>query len=184
MHMLQFAVVSIPLASIMAGHTLDFYQDTRTRPILVYECYRTGVTAEPQDAVNFTSLFDCTVASGDQKCEAVTWTAESGSPESYQKNILEYDYDEASDSLVVSSSDFTERISMPIRPHNGMAYYFKMTITTDEDREVYKLYDVESTCGNAALLLSQLDLEGRGNFVFSRAVVEPTQSCKRSLKCA
>ncbi|KAL1475641.1 hypothetical protein MTO96_037144 [Rhipicephalus appendiculatus] len=184
MHLLQSAVVSTLLASLMATRTSDFYQDTRARPILLYECYRTGVTAEPEDAVNFTVLFDCTLESGDQKCEAVTWTAKTGSPESYQKSILQYYYDEASDSLLASTNDFTESLNMPIKPLNGMAYYFKLTLTSEEDREVYKLYDVESTCGNAAQLLSQLDIEGHGNFVFSRAVVEPTHRCKRSLKCA
>ncbi|KAH6940684.1 hypothetical protein HPB50_004872 [Hyalomma asiaticum] len=159
-------------------------QDTRVRPILLYECYRTGVTAEPDAAVNFTALFDCTMAEGDQKCQAITWTAESGHPQSYERNVLEYTYDEASESLLLSSSDFSERINLPITPYNGLAYYFTMTITSDEDREVYKLYDVESGCGNAAQLLSQLDLEVNGNLVFSRAVVEPTQPCKRSLKCA
>ncbi|KAL1474682.1 hypothetical protein MTO96_037811, partial [Rhipicephalus appendiculatus] len=104
MHLLQSAVVSTLLASLMATRTSDFYQDTRARPILLYECYRTGVTAEPEDAVNFTVLFDCTLESGDQKCEAVTWTAKTGSPESYQKSILQYYYDEASDSLLASSN--------------------------------------------------------------------------------
>ncbi|XP_049514298.1 LOW QUALITY PROTEIN: FGGY carbohydrate kinase domain-containing protein-like [Dermacentor silvarum] len=57
-------------------------------------------------------------------------------------------------------------------------------VTTEDDSEVYKLYDVESGCGNAAALLRQLDLDEQGEFVFSRAVAEPTKSCTRFLMCA
>ncbi|XP_065282219.2 uncharacterized protein [Dermacentor albipictus] len=159
-------------------------QDTRARPVLLYECYRTGVTLEPEGTVNFTVLFDCTVATRAQQCDAIKWTAEGGHPGSYQKSTMAYSYDEASDSVVVSSQGVSELFKLPIGPYNGLAYYFAITITTEDDHEVYKLYDAESGCGNAAELLNQLDLDGRGEFVFSRDVAQPTKSCRRSLMCA
>ncbi|XP_072141694.1 uncharacterized protein [Dermacentor andersoni] len=80
----------------LAGHLSEHYrprtderpyrcEDTRARPVLLYECYRTGITLEPEGTVNFTVLFDCTVATGAQQCDAIKWTAESGHPDSYQK---------------------------------------------------------------------------------------------------
>ncbi|XP_070381325.1 uncharacterized protein [Dermacentor albipictus] len=99
-------------------------QDTRARPVLLYECYRTGVTLEPEGTVNFTVLFDCTVATRAQQCDAIKWTAEGGHPGSYQKSTMAYSYDEASDSVVVSSQGVSELFKLPIGPYNGLAYYF------------------------------------------------------------
>ncbi|KAK8766778.1 uncharacterized protein LOC144104986 [Amblyomma americanum] len=173
------------LCAVAAGddHTFDFYQESQYTPVLTYECYRTGVTLEPENAVNFTILWDGTEA-GNDKAVATTWYALNGTMDQYTTGAFDYEYDEETSSIQIKSSDVEEHFLELIKPLNGLCYYLKLTITSQNNRVVYKLYDVDSACGNAAATLRLVDPQRKKRFIFSRDVPEPVYPCRKVQFCA
>ncbi|XP_049512240.1 uncharacterized protein LOC125940281 [Dermacentor silvarum] len=163
--------------------TLKFFQDSQYTPILTYECYRTGVTIEPEGTVNFTILWDGTLPSNDGG-EATTWYAINGTEDQYTTGTFSYEYDSASSTIKITNPDIEEHLHQLREAYNGLAYYWKLTITSDNDRVVYKVYDVDSRCGNAAALLRNMDRKTRQGFIFSRDVREPRRTCRKQSLCA
>nr|XP_037272511.1 uncharacterized protein LOC119164424 [Rhipicephalus microplus] len=168
MLVLPLIISLIALGTSSADPTLKLFQDTQYMPILLYECYRTGVTIEPENTVNFTILLDATQFLN--KGQANTWYAPDGAQNQYSKGSLVYEYDTASSTIKITSPVLQEQLVQMQDAYNGLAYYWKLTIPSDNNRVVYKLYDVDSRCGNAAALLKKLDKQTKKGFVFSRDV--------------
>ncbi|XP_077521178.1 uncharacterized protein LOC144132558 [Amblyomma americanum] len=164
-------------------YTKDFYEESQYRPVLTYECYRTGVTLEPEGTVNFTILWDGTEP-GNDKAEATMWYSPNGTVDQYASSTFVFEFDEATSTIKINSSDVEEHFIQLIEPYNDLAYYLNITITSQNNRVVYKLYDVDSSCGNAAAVRGVVDPQGAIGFVFSRDVPEPTESCAKDSLCA
>ncbi|XP_075529970.1 uncharacterized protein LOC142563302 [Dermacentor variabilis] len=169
---LALAAVTVMAAagSSAVDPTLKFFQDTQQRPILTYECYRTDVTVEPEGTVNFTIFWDVTQRASNEAGKAYTWYAEKGTESNYTEGTFSYEYDSASSTIKVSNPDIQEQLYQLREAYDDLAYYWKLTITSDNDRVVYKLYDIDSRCGNAAALLSNIERKVRRRMTFSRDV--------------
>ncbi|XP_077508758.1 uncharacterized protein LOC144120229 [Amblyomma americanum] len=125
-------------------------------------CYRTGVTLEAESTVNFTVLWDSTGSLNGDFGNATIWTATRGSPDSTVKGSFVFRFDNAT-----SSFRSTEQ-----------------GIKRQENPVVYKLYDLDPTCGNAAALLSVIDQDRQQGFQFVREIPEPHQVCCKKSLCA
>ncbi|XP_077530066.1 uncharacterized protein LOC144142434 [Haemaphysalis longicornis] len=177
------SLVAMAFGATPSGLSWDLYQDTQYRPILVYECYRTGVTIEPEGTVNFTLLWDRTQNSNG-KGAGTTWMAQKGTPDSYSTGTFDFTYDDQSSSILLQLNDFQEQVAELLSPFNTFAYYFQITITSQDNRVVYKIYDEDSFCGNAAALLKVADPKQTKGFTFVREVPEPTNVCVKTQLCA
>ncbi|XP_077511585.1 uncharacterized protein LOC144121982 [Amblyomma americanum] len=164
--------------------TADFYKSSRERPILFHECYRTGVTLEAESTVNFTVLWDSTGSLNGDFGNATIWTATRGSPDSTVKGSFVFRFDNATSSFRSTEPGLNEQSLSLVQPFNGFAYYFRLSIERQENPVVYKLYDLDPTCGNAAALLSVIDQDRQQGFEFVREIPEPRQVCCKESLCA
>ncbi|KAL1417967.1 hypothetical protein MTO96_005954 [Rhipicephalus appendiculatus] len=153
--------------------------DTQYRPILTYECYRTDVTIEPEGTVNFTILWDGTVPSNETS-QATTWYAPNGTRDQYTSGSFDYEFDIATWTIKVTTPSSEEELYQLQDAYNGLAYYWKLTITSDNNRVVYKIYDVDSRCGNAAALLKTLDRKTKRGGSFDYEFDTATSTIKLS----
>ncbi|XP_040077586.1 uncharacterized protein LOC115311034 [Ixodes scapularis] len=134
--------------------TEEFYNDIETRPILVYQCYANGSSVDPPGTVNFTVLFDGTnsttsVASG------TLWSASKGAPNSYVRGDFQTYYDAARGVGVLTTSTATEDFTL-LRSFKGESLYIKIDVTSKNNTQAYKIYDVDFKCMNAKILLRQV----------------------------
>ncbi|XP_077529141.1 uncharacterized protein LOC144141460 [Haemaphysalis longicornis] len=184
---LKFSIASslatMALGAARVGLTWDLYQDIQYRPIMMYECYRTGVTIEPEGTLNFTVLWDGTDQMNDEGA-GTTWMAKKGKRDIYSTGTFDFMYDDGSSSIFVQSGDIKENIVQLLPTFNDLAYYFEITITSQNNRVVYKIYDEDSSCGNAAVGLGKADPQKTKGFVFAREVPRPTKVCTRNQLCA
>ncbi|XP_077529432.1 uncharacterized protein LOC144141815 [Haemaphysalis longicornis] len=166
----------------LAGPTQDFLKEGHERPILLYECYRTGVALPPADKVNFTFLWDGTQATNN-KGTVKTWIAGNNTPDSYTTGNLKFKYNKPSKSLRIQQQSLKEHDYELIKPFNGLAYYFEIVVISDNDLTLYKIYDTDSSCGNAAVVRYREDPQNQKGFVFTRDVREPTVNCSITSMC-
>ncbi|XP_077565029.1 uncharacterized protein LOC144180573 [Haemaphysalis longicornis] len=118
---------------------------------MTYECYRTGETLEPADTVNYAILWDGTQPQ-DTDVVGTTWSETRGSFDSYRLGNLTTYYDDAEHVGKLTSPTLMENVEIVLPPYEGEAYYMKLTITSDNNRVVYKIYDRSGDCRHATTL--------------------------------
>ncbi|XP_077484617.1 uncharacterized protein LOC144094572 [Amblyomma americanum] len=131
-------------------------------PLMTYECYRTAVTIEPENAVNFAILWDGT-RPRNNKVIGTTWYETRDKFDSYVNGNFTTEYDQNAGVGKLVSSDLQENVEIVLPPYNGEAYYMKLTITSQRNRVVYKIYDTSGLCINAATLLFKTCYDYRDN---------------------
>ncbi|XP_037517841.2 uncharacterized protein LOC119394595 [Rhipicephalus sanguineus] len=119
---------------------------------MTYECYRSGETIEPASAVNFAILWDGTKPR-DKQVLSTTWYETRGKLDSYVTGSFTTVYNNTIGAGSLTSSELREIVEIVLPPYNEAAYYMKLTITSQNNRVVYKIYDTSGTCFNAATLL-------------------------------
>lgn len=179
----QASILAIAFfCSVLADPTEDLLKEGHERPILLYECYRTGLARPPFDKVNFTFLWDGTQARN-TKGTIKTWVARNNTKDSYTTEKFKFKYNKPSKSVRVQQQSLREHDYQLIKPFNGLAYSFQNVIISDGDLTLYKIFDTVSTCGNAAVVRYSMDPQNEKGFVFTRAVQEPTVNCSISALC-
>ncbi|CAN7944720.1 unnamed protein product [Ixodes pacificus] len=134
--------------------TKQFYDDMETRPILTYQCYQSGNSIDSPGSINYTILWDGTDSSTTDAI-GTTWTAVNGTPNSYTRGSLTTHYDAASGVGKLETSTVQEDVIV-LKPFKGEALYLKLVITSKDNLEVYKIYDVDFKCKNAKTLLKSV----------------------------
>ncbi|CAN7979823.1 unnamed protein product [Ixodes pacificus] len=141
-------------ASTPSNPTKQFYDDMEARPILTYQCYHSGNSIDPPGSINYTILWDGTDSSTTDAI-GTTWSAEAGTPNSYTRGSLSTHYDSASGVGKLKTSSVEEDLTV-VEPFVGKALYLKIVLTSPNNAEVYKIYDVDYKCKNAKELLAQV----------------------------
>lgn len=140
--------------------TARFNNEIQTTPILLYQCYRNGTTVEPENAVNYTALFDGT-SPNDTGSTGDVWFAIKGTQNKYTKLPFMARYDSKTDKvvLVAAGSSTEEQISLVADPFNGRAYFVNELY---DGKPASKIYDVDKSCVNAAANLREACPRGCG----------------------
>ncbi|XP_029831793.2 uncharacterized protein LOC115316544 [Ixodes scapularis] len=141
-------------SSTTSGPTKQFYDDMETRPILTYQCYQSGNSIDSPNSINYTILWDGTDSST-TGANGTTWSAVAGTPNSYTMGSLTTHYDAASGVGKLETSTVQEDVTV-LQPFQGNALYLKIVITSKDNLEVYKIYDVDFKCKNAKTLLKRV----------------------------
>ncbi|CAN7942045.1 unnamed protein product [Ixodes hexagonus] len=141
-----------------SSHTL--FQEIQTTPVVLYQCYRNGTTVEPENAVNYTVLFDGTSPDNADSVGDV-WFALNGTENNYTKLTFTATYDSQNDtiSLVPSGSSIPEIFSLLEDPFREKAYFSNELY---EGKPASKIYDAERSCVNAAAYLREVCPKGCG----------------------
>ncbi|XP_040071523.1 uncharacterized protein LOC115311035 [Ixodes scapularis] len=134
--------------------TKQFYEDMETRPILTYQCYHSGNSIDPPGSINYTILWDGTDSSTTNAI-GTTWSAVAGTPNSYTRGSLSTHYDAASGVGKLTTSTVREDLTV-VEPFFGKALYLKIVLTSNNNEEVSKIYDVDYKCKNAKKLLAKV----------------------------
>uniref|UniRef100_V5H437 Putative secreted protein n=1 Tax=Ixodes ricinus TaxID=34613 RepID=V5H437_IXORI len=141
-------------AKTPSNPTKKFYDDMETRPILTYQCYHSGNSIDPPGSINYTILWDGTDSSTTEAI-GTTWSAVAGMPNSYTRGSLSTHYDAASGVGKLTTSTVQEDLTV-VEPFAGKALYLKIVLTSNNNAEVSKIYDVDYKCKNAKKLLAKV----------------------------
>ncbi|XP_077565035.1 uncharacterized protein LOC144180578 [Haemaphysalis longicornis] len=149
---LRAALVLLALTPAEAIWTKGFYDLMQRQAVMTYECYRTGATLEPEDTVNFAILWDGTKPE-DTNAVGTTWSETRGMLDSNRLGNLTTYYDNSEKVGKLTTSTVTENLEVLLPPYEGGAYYVKLTLTSENNRVVYKIYDRSRSCQDATTLL-------------------------------
>ncbi|XP_040077585.1 uncharacterized protein LOC120849439 [Ixodes scapularis] len=141
-------------ASSSSNPTKQFYDDMETRPILTYQCYHSGNSIDPPGSINYTILWDGTDSSTTGAI-GTTWSAVTGTPNSYTLGSLSTHYDASSGLGKLTTSTVQEDFTV-VEPFVGKALYLKIVLTSNSNEEVSRIYDVDYKCKNAKKLLAKV----------------------------
>ncbi|KAL1426564.1 hypothetical protein MTO96_018195 [Rhipicephalus appendiculatus] len=180
-------ITSSLLSTVESSQTKAFYELMQQQPLMTYECYRSGETIEPANAVNFAILWDGTQPKNKQVL-ATTWYETRGQLDSYVTGSFTTVYNNTIRAGVLTSSELQEIVEIVQPPYNEAAYYMKLTITSQNNRVVYKIYDTSATCFNAATLLFKTCYDVRDKCCkcrkSSRQRETPLSKPRRELGCS
>ncbi|KAM7315456.1 uncharacterized protein ISCGN_005239 [Ixodes scapularis] len=153
--MLMMIFCSSLLATCYSSNpTEQFFKDTETRPILLYECYQSGNSMDAPGTSNFTLLYDGTSKISKAR-EGATWSATKGSTESYVVGTLFVLYNEERSFGAMFSFDGDMYFTV-LEPFEGETLYLKIDIMSPSHVILYKIFDEDFECENAKELLKKV----------------------------
>ncbi|KAM7282395.1 uncharacterized protein ISCGN_002545 [Ixodes scapularis] len=153
--MLMMLFCSSLLATCYSSNpTEQFFKDTETRPILLYECYQSGNSIDAPGTSNLTVLYDGTSKITKIR-EGATWSATKGTTESYVVDTLYVHYNEKRSIGVIFSFDGDVYFTV-LEPFESETLYLKIYITSPYHTILYKIFDEDFECENAKELLKKV----------------------------
>ncbi|XP_077484616.1 uncharacterized protein LOC144094571 [Amblyomma americanum] len=150
--LLRAAFTVLAFSAVEASYTKAFYERTQRQPLMTYLCYRSGVTIEPEDSVNLAALWDGTKPRNN-KITGTSWRETRGKFDSYVMGNFTAEYDPSANIIKAVTNGVQENLEVVLPPYDGQAYYFKITLPSQRNRVVYKIYGTSSLCLHAARLL-------------------------------
>ncbi|KAG0427583.1 hypothetical protein HPB47_025371, partial [Ixodes persulcatus] len=110
-------------SSTPSNPTKQFFDDIQTRPVLTYQCYRSGNSIDLPGSVNYTILW-YGIDKNNDAFFGQTWSAINGTPDSYTRGQLTGYYDESSGVGKLETDTVQEDMTV-LEPFKGKALYLK-----------------------------------------------------------
>lgn len=149
---LAIALIAITTMGMVfcANPIEEFFQRIHRENVIMYQCYRNGISFEPEDAKNLRILWIGNRYDVNKALCFVTFMEPGKTKETTKMVYAEY-LPEVERGLL----DGKVILDQLLHPAYGTAYFFKQVDLTD-GRTIFKIYDTNPTCRNAKALYNSI----------------------------